>query len=70
MIYQGQEIIELTSAYQAINRYETERQRVERASKKQSAGSLLHSLVGKLLKLLPSERRSALEQEFQHLARN
>lgn len=63
MHYQGQEIIKLTSAFQAIGLHEAERQRVDRTAQKKRVGNPLQSLVDELRRLFPSERRSALAQK-------
>jgi hypothetical protein len=62
MYYQGQEIIELTSAFQAINRHEVERQRVGRTAHQKPVGNPAQSLIDVLRRLINSEQRPMQQQ--------
>jgi hypothetical protein len=62
MYYRGQEIIKLTSAFQAINRHEVERQRVHRTAHQKPVGNPAQSLIDVLRRLINSEQRPMQQQ--------
>jgi hypothetical protein len=62
MYDRGQEIIKLTSAFQAINRHEVERQRVDRTAHQKPVGNPAQSLIDVLRRLINSEQRPMQQQ--------
>ena len=62
MYYRGQEIIKLTSAFQAINRHEVERQRVDRTAHQKPVGNPAQSLTDVLSRLINSAQRPMQQQ--------
>jgi hypothetical protein len=56
MYYQGQEIIKLTDAFQAINRHEVERRRVQRTANQKPVGNAAQGLIDVLRRLINSEQ--------------